>query len=91
MKDFTSSILESKGWEMFRAGWRPTIGWVCGLALLYNFIARDIIVIFTERYGEPAQMEHLITILVTMLGLGGMRTYEKIKQNEIKERTTGID
>ena len=48
MKDFTSSILESKGWEMFRAGWRPTVGWVCGLALLYNFIARDIIVILYD-------------------------------------------
>lgn len=82
MKDFTSSILESKGWEMFRAGWRPTIGWVCGLALLYNFIARDIIVIFTERFGEPVQMDHLVTVLVTMLGLSGMRTYEKVKNGK---------
>ena len=82
MKDFTNSILESKGWEMFRAGWRPTIGWVCGLALFYNFIARDIIVIFTERLGEPVQMDHLITVLITMLGLSGMRTYEKVKNGK---------
>jgi len=70
---------------IFVAGWRPFIGWVCGVALLYNFILRDIIAWLLVMYDKTLQpppelaMEHLMTVLLGMLGLGGMRTYEKLK------------
>jgi hypothetical protein len=77
--------LEAQHRSKFVAGWRPFIGWVCGLALLYNFIVRDIIAwilrIKAPMIEPPPElaMEHLMTVLLGMLGLGGMRTYEKLK------------
>ena len=71
--------------SVFVAGWRPFIGWVCGVALLYNFILRDLLVYGislckTNAPAPPAlQMEHLMTVVIGMLGLGVARTYEKTK------------
>ena len=73
--------VESYHRSVFVAGWRPFIGWVCGLALAYNFIIRDLFiwVIDPEIVPPALQMEHLMTVLFGMLGLGGLRTYEKLK------------
>ena len=73
--------VEAKHRSVFVAGWRPFIGWVCGLALAYNFIIRDLFiwVIDPEIVTPALQMEHLMTVLFGMLGLGGLRTYEKLK------------
>lgn len=72
--------IEAQHRSIFVAGWRPFIGWVCGVALLYNFILRDIIAWLSPNIMPPAlQMEHLLTVLLGMLGLGGLRTYEKLK------------
>jgi len=64
---------------MFVAGWRPFIGWVIGVALAYNFVLRDLIIFAHPEWRDlPAlQMDELFTILFGMLGLGGMRTWEK--------------
>lgn len=72
--------IEAQHRSIFVAGWRPFIGWVCGLALLYNFILRDIIAwVIPDQMPPALQMDQLITILLGMLGLGGLRTYEKLK------------
>ena len=72
--------IEAQHRSIFVAGWRPFIGWVCGLALLYNFILRDLIAWLSPSVMPPAlQMDHLLTVLMGMLGLGGLRTYEKLK------------
>jgi hypothetical protein len=67
--------------SVFVAGWRPFIGWVCGIALAYNFVLRDLIIfVMGKDFVPPAlQMDHLMTVLMGMLGLGAFRTYEKIK------------
>jgi|TARA_R110000744_G_scaffold116254_2_gene217371 hypothetical protein len=67
--------------SIFVAGWRPFIGWICGFALAYNFIIRDLFIWILKPADIPPalQMEHLMTVLLGMLGLGGLRTYEKIK------------
>lgn len=72
--------VEAQHRTIFVAGWRPFIGWVCGFALAYNFVLRDLLVWWVGPDTAPPalQMEHLITVLVGMLGLGGMRTFEKI-------------
>ena len=64
---------------LFVAGWRPFIGWVCGTALLYNFILRDLLIFANPNWSElPAlQMQELFSILFGMLGLKGLRTFEK--------------
>jgi len=66
---------------VFVEGWRPFIGWVCGVALAYNFIIRDLFIWALDPQDVPPalQMEHLMTVLLGMLGLGGLRTFEKVK------------
>jgi len=67
--------------SIFVAGSRPFIGWICGFALAYNFVIRDLFiwVLQPEEIPPALQMEHLMTVLLGMLGLGGLRTYEKLK------------
>lgn len=71
--------IEAQHRTIFVAGWRPFIGWVCGFALAYNFVLRDLLIWFIgpEQVPPALQMEHLMTVLIGMLGLGGMRTFEK--------------
>ena len=73
--------IEAQHRTVFVAGWRPFIGWVCGIALAYNFVIRDLFIwLINPDIVPPAlQMDHLMTVLLGMLGLGGLRTYEKIK------------
>jgi len=71
--------VEAKHRNIFVSGWRPAVGWVCAFALAYNFIIRDLLVwwVGVESAPPAMQMEHLMTVLIGMLGLGGMRTFEK--------------
>lgn len=71
--------VEAKHRNIFVSGWRPAVGWVCAFALAYNFILRDLLVwwVGVESAPPALQMEHLMTVLIGMLGLGGMRTFEK--------------
>ena len=73
--------VEAQHRNIFVAGWRPFIGWVCGFALAYNFVLRDLLIWFLgqEQVPPALQMEHLMTVLIGMFGLGGMRTFEKLK------------
>ncbi|MFO0522903.1 MAG: holin family protein [bacterium] len=69
--------------SLFVSGWRPFIGWICGLGLAYQFLAHPLLVFLlrlTQVAAEPPglEMETLITLLFGMLGLGGMRTFEKL-------------
>ena len=74
---------EAQHKSLFVAGWRPGVGWICALALGWNFLAQPIItwgfVISGHSIAEAPQLEtgELTTILLGMLGLGGLRTYEK--------------
>ena len=71
------------GW--FRAGWRPFIGWVCGIAFAYHFVLQPFLVFLILAMGWPMpplpefEMSALLTVLGGMLGLSGMRTFEKMK------------
>jgi len=72
--------------SVFVAGWRPFIGWVCGVALLWHFMGYDIFnwlrLAFLPEMPVPPALgggETLVTVLLSMLGLGGLRTVEKIK------------
>jgi len=76
---------EAQHRSIFVAGWRPFIGWVCGIALAYHFVLAPFIVFgvawFDAEIPElPAfDMDSLMTVLLGMLGLGGMRSFEKAK------------
>lgn len=63
--------------SLFVAGWRPAIGWICGLALMYSTILSPILGIWFAV--PPVDSSLLTTVLMGMLGLGGLRTFEKTK------------
>jgi len=67
------------------AGWRPFIGWVCGIALAWHFVLSPVIIFVAAWFNVvlPAlpefDMGSLMTVLMGMLGLGGLRSFEKYK------------
>ena len=64
--------------SIFVSGWRPFIGWVCGLAMAFNYVALPILESFDVVEGvAPLDLEVMMPVLLGMLGLGGMRSYEK--------------
>lgn len=63
--------------SLFVAGWRPFIGWVCGIGLLYNVILSPFLDIWFDMPKIDPSM--LYPVLMGMLGLGGMRSFEKAK------------
>lgn len=75
---------EAASQSIFVAGWRPFIGWVCGVAFAYHFVIQPILVFIIANHGGKVElpafdMQSLSTVLMGMLGLGGLRTIEKIK------------
>lgn len=78
------NLEEAKSDNLFVSGWRPFIGWICGIAFLYHFILQPFMLFMYSLYGEKINlpvfdMNALFTVLMGMLGLGGLRTIEKIK------------
>ena len=69
--------------SIFVAGWRPFIGWICGFAMLYHFLFFPIVGPFMDDLtGIPLldlDWQELAVPLLGMLGMGGLRTYEKAK------------
>jgi len=68
--------------SLFVAGWRPAIGWICGLGMASNFILIPMANFVLALTGSPVVVPLLDTgemmpVLMGMLGLGAMRTYEK--------------
>lgn len=76
--------VEAQSPSLFVAGWRPFIGWVCGVGAAYAFIVQPgITVALWAWHGAsgPApvpDMSQLMAMLGGMLGFGGLRTYERV-------------
>ena len=71
--------------SIFVSGWRPFVGWTCGIALCWHFVLAPV-TMFVCAYLDVIipdlptfDMGSLMTVLMGMLGLGGLRTYEKQK------------
>lgn len=80
---------EAASSSTFVAGWRPFVGWTCGFALAYNFVLYPILkyILLVVVMYQPDLMlpefpvletAELMTVLMGMLGLSGMRTFEKL-------------
>ena len=74
---------EAASGSVFKGGWRPFIGWVCGIAFAYHFVLQPLIVFVVTAAGVEIpelpsfDMGSLMTVMMGMLGLGGLRSYEK--------------
>ena len=71
--------VEAQNRSMFVAGWRPFIGWICGLAFGFHYIVMPLLLAYTDIKPVEFDTNSLFTVLMGMLGLGGLRTYEKLK------------
>ncbi len=74
---------EAANTSIFVAGWRPWVGWVCGMAFAYTFILQPFCGLIASAVGHPIalpalDLSSMMPVLLGMLGLGGMRTYEKV-------------
>lgn len=76
---------EAASGSVWKGGWRPFVGWVCGTAFAYHFVIQPLAIFVVAAYGMeiPAlpefDMGQLMTVLMGMLGLGGLRSFEKSK------------
>lgn len=76
--------MEATSSSLFVAGWRPFIGWVCGSAFAWNFLLGPLLTQLLTIFGPPVSytpldLTEMMPVLLGMLGLGGLRTVEKIK------------
>ena len=67
--------------SIFVAGWRPFIGWVCGVGLAYAFIIEPILMVVIDdpELVPKAPLAVMMELVLAMLGFGALRTYEKLK------------
>ena len=68
---------ESQHRSLLVAGWRPFIGWVCGVGLANTFIINPWLQWFCGIAGPEMPLEVMIELVIAMLGLGTLRTVEK--------------
>ena len=66
--------------------WRPFLGWVLSIAFAYHFVLQPFLIFILASFGKQVElptfdMGTLSTVLMGMLGLGGLRTYEKVKKS----------
>lgn len=75
--------IEAADPSLFKSGWRPFSGWCCGMGLAYQFLALPLLSWLAVAKGwpipPPLDVELLMTLLFGMLGLGSLRTVERIK------------
>ncbi|MCE3232445.1 MAG: hypothetical protein K0R98_702 [Rickettsiaceae bacterium] len=76
--------VEAASDDKFARRWRPFCGWVCTVGLAYHFILQPFMAFFASVFNHPIvlpafEMDSLYTILMGILGLGGMRSFERVK------------
>lgn len=74
---------EAGNQSVFVAGWRPFVGWVCGSAFAWTFVVGPMVSYLARLAGSPVELpaldlSQLSPVLMGMLGLGAMRTVEKV-------------
>ena len=75
--------IEAGSDNLFKSGWRPFIGWTCGFGFVYAVLIYPILswaaIVFNITPPPNLDTSVLMSVMLGMLGLGGMRSYEKFK------------
>jgi hypothetical protein len=76
--------VEAASRSVFVAGWRPFVGWACGVSLAWSYICQPILTFALVQAGYGVElpaldMSQMMPVLMGMLGLGGLRSFEKYK------------
>jgi len=76
--------VEASNTSIFVSGWRPAIGWVCALALAYQYLLKPLVMGILPNFGIaiaplPGLDDNLWQLMMGMLGMGGLRTMEKMQ------------
>ena len=77
---------EAASGSWFKGGWRPCVGYICALAFGWHFVGQPVAVFVMTMMGMEIptlpefDMGTLMTVLGGLLGIGGLRTYEKVKK-----------
>ena len=74
---------EAKG-NWFQSSWRPLIGWICGLSLAINYMISPICAGFGITIPQ-ADMTVMMPLLLGMLGIGGLRSFDKFHNKDTKK------
>ena len=77
--------IEAASPSVFVSGWRPFIGWVCGTGCAWNWIGLPVVKVILLILGHPlnlapADLTEMMPLLFGLLGLGTLRTIEKINK-----------
>ena len=83
MEQIKVNIEEAKG-NWFQSSWRPLIGWICGLSLAINYMVSPILAGLGIIIPQ-ADMSVMMPLLFGMLGIAGMRSYDKTKKVDTKQ------
>lgn len=77
--------------SVFVAGWRPFIGWVLGVGVAYSFllapIVGGIVSIWRPGFAMPVVDGHLWELIFAMLGMGALRSFDKLRATDAKTNT----
>ncbi len=90
LEDIVVNTQEVPHASLFVAGWRPFIGWICGLTFAWTFLMYPLLQFLVITAGLPADMgqipmpdlAQMIPVVLGMLGLGAMRSYERKSGSE---------
>tara|TARA_A100001388_G_scaffold174969_1_gene130895 strand:- start:7617 stop:8006 length:390 start_codon:yes stop_codon:yes gene_type:complete len=80
---------DAKSQNWFQNSWRPFVGWTCGIAMMYHFILQPLLLTILTATGYVVELPdfdfaQLSTILMAMLGMSSLRSYDK--HNLLKEK-----
>jgi hypothetical protein len=70
--------IEAQHRSIFVAGWRPFIGWICGIGLFFTFIINPLLQWWSGQEGPALPLDAMTMLVTALLGLGGLRTFEKL-------------
>jgi len=72
------SIIEAGHRSIFVAGWRPAVGWICAIGIGFAFVGNPLLQRFVGGDVIHVPLDMILELVLAMLGMGALRTFEKV-------------